>query len=137
MPTISCGPTATGRRRTATALRIASAQKPPSTTVIATTSGSEVWYGAGALSKSVGEADPERDQARDGERAVARDVRVDRRAAPTPSSTSTSPAHEIGSTEKPKSAVEQRDRAERARQDDARVEDLEADPGEPGEEEQA
>ena len=42
----------------------------------------------------------------------------------------------IGRTAKPKRARQERDRAERAGEDDARVEDLEADPRDPGEEEQ-
>ena len=53
MPTISCGPTRAGCRLTATAFEIAKAQRPPSSTVIVITSGSEVWYGAGRLWKSV------------------------------------------------------------------------------------
>ena len=71
MPTISCGPTATGCRRTATAFAIANAQKPPISTVNATTSGIDVWYGAGALWKSVDEADRDRDEPRERQRAVA------------------------------------------------------------------
>ena len=42
---LAAAPTATGRRRTWTTLRRRSAQKPPISTVIATTSGSETWYG--------------------------------------------------------------------------------------------
>jgi len=54
----------------------------------------------------------------------------------TPSRISASPAHEIGSTEKPKSAVRSAIAAERPRQHDSGMEDLEADPRDTGEEEE-
>ena len=76
-PTISCGPTRTGLRRTATAFAIANAQKPPSSAVTVTTSGTDVWYGAGALWKSVIRPTAIATSPDERQRAVRRDVRVD------------------------------------------------------------
>ena len=58
------------------------------------------------------------------------------RSSAAPSRTSARPVHAIGSTARPKSASRSADRAERAGEDDARMQDLEADAGEAGEEEQ-
>ena len=77
----------------------------------------------------------ERDEPATRQRAVRRDVRVDHEQRDAEQD-EREPAHESGRTEKPKSAAQEADRAERAGQDDARVEDLEADPGDAGEEEQ-
>ena len=110
-PTSRCGPTGTGA---APHLRRPSSSRTPrsrrSRAVITTTSGIETWYGAGALWKSMSSPTAERDQPRDGQRAVRDDVRVDRRAARSRAATARAPAHVIGSTEKPKSADQQRDR---------------------------
>ena len=96
--------TSGGRRRTCTALPIANAQKRPSGTVTASVSQTEVWYGAGALWKSsnmptVRLIKPEMVSAP----CVTTCASITRSA--TPSRISASPTHEIGSTEKPKSAV--------------------------------
>ena len=87
-----------------------------------------MWYGAGALWNSISHPEPERDQARDRERAVGHDVRVDHEQGdaeqdqrePGPGDRQHREAEERG---------EQRHRAERARQHDAGMEDLEADAG--------
>src|SRR6185437_6789464 len=82
---------------------MAKAQKPPSTSVTLATSHTDVWYGAGALWKSV--TNPT---------AIA--TSPDNVSAPwlvtwasitssaTPSRTRINPPHEIGSTENPNSA---------------------------------
>ena len=49
----AAGWTSGGRRRTCTALPIAKAQKRPSGTVTESVSQTDVWYGAGALWKSI------------------------------------------------------------------------------------
>ncbi len=103
MPTISWGPTRTGLRRIATAFAIAKAQNPPRISVRVTTSGIEVWYGAGALWNRVINptaiaTNPERVS------APCEVTCASTTSSVTPSSTSVRPAQESGSTEKPKSA---------------------------------
>ena len=104
--------------------------------MIERTSGFEVWYGAGALWNSISIP-------------TARLIRPVSVSAPcevtcasitssaTPSRISPRPAHEIGSTEKPKSAVRSEMPPSAPGQHDAGMEDLEADARDAGEEEQA
>ena len=134
-PTISLRPDRAGWRRTATAFAIANAQNPPISAVTATTSGTDVWYGAGALWNSVTSPIAIATSPDSVSAPWRRDVRVgdEQRGAEQ---------HEDQARpgERQDREAEQRadhaDRAERARDHDARVEQLEAEPGEAGEEEQ-
>jgi hypothetical protein len=101
---MSLGPTSAGRRRTCTAFASAIAQKPPRTPVTVTTSGTDVWYGAGALWKSV--TSPIAIATSPDSVSAPCDVTcASTTSSATPSSTRVSPAQESGSTLKPKSAV--------------------------------
>ena len=109
--------------------------KPPSDAVTATTNQVSISYGAGASWKSISIP-------------IASATRPETVSAPcvttcasitssaSPSTISAKPAQLVGRIEKPKSAVTSDDRAERAGQDDARVEDLEDDAADAREEEQ-
>ena len=103
---------------------------------LAITSGFDVLYGAGAFWKSMIAARPRGDQPGHGERAVRRHVHVDRRATRAPRSDQREPAQLIGRTEKPKSAVTSATAPSAPGSTTPGMEDLEADPGEAGEEEQ-
>ena len=100
---ICSGPTVTGERRAATDFPTANAQKPPISAVTVTTTQTFVWYGVPESWKRV--VSP-----------IAIATSPDNVSAPcdvtcasttskaAPSSTSTNPPHESGSTEKPNSA---------------------------------
>ncbi len=72
-------------------------------TVSVTTSGIEVWYGAGAFGKSVGEAEPHRDEPAERQHAVGRRRGRRARAARPRRARAASRRSETDSTESPKS----------------------------------
>ena len=104
--------------------------------MIERTSGTDVWYGAGALWKSISIPTARLIRPDDRQRAVRDHVRVDHEQR-DPEQDQREPAHEIGSTEKPKSAVRSETPPSAPGQHDAGMEDLEADAGDAREEEQA
>ncbi len=113
-PTTRAVVTRTGLRRTCTAFAIAKAQKAPIATVIATTSGTDVWYGAGALWNSM--IIPIESAMRPATvSAPCVTTCASTTSSPTPSRISMIPTHEIGQHGEPEQRGQQRDRAERAR----------------------
>ena len=130
-----CGPTSTGWRRTDDRLATTKAQKPPIRSVNATTSGTEVWYGDRRVWNSVASPMPIAISPPTASAPwLATWASATRR--PAPSRTSASPPHESGSTERPKSARRSEIAPSAPGRIDARVQDLESDPGDAGEEEQ-
>ena len=86
--------------------------------MIVITSGIEVWYGAGESWKSMTIPNASAMSPESVSAPCVGDVRSTTSSA-TPSRTSPSPVHEIGSTEKPNSAVSSETAPKRARQHDA------------------
>ena len=127
---------AEGRRRACTALPSANAMKPPMDAVTSTTNQVSTLYGAGASWKSISIPTASATRPDNGQRSVRDDVRVDRRAARAPRTISAKPAQLDRQDREAEQRGHERDRAERAGQHDARMEDLEEDAADAGEEEQ-
>ena len=134
-PTMSSGPTAHRSASAAIALAIANAQKPP----INDRQRDHEWnrrvVRRRRLVEERDQADRDRDEAREGQRAVRRDVRVDHEQGDTEQHED-QPAPRDRQHREAEERAHHADRAERAGDDDPGMEQLEAEPGDAGEEEQ-